>query len=302
MKKYIKNKFQSFVQSSHWYNEVAFKDCRKFWELQDFELDVVNLGSTSGTLDFCYEGLNIKGYNWAVAPQTIVGDFAILKQYSSHLKEGATVLYPICPFTSISGAVDYVEDRCYSFLKFENIPEAHYLRMVKINQMKQNPISYYPLLSLKEDLKRFFFNKKISQVLSEEKLKIDADITMLSWNTQFQIADLSLPFSDRYKNVYDRGVALIGELSSYCKLNNYRLVIVVPPVYKTLANKFPDPVRKNLIDSFIDAANDDSFEYYNMMEDDRFSNDSSLFRSSYYLNEKGAKMYTKYLLNKLNIV
>lgn len=35
MKHYIKNKINTFIKSSHWYNEVLFKDCVKFWEMKE---------------------------------------------------------------------------------------------------------------------------------------------------------------------------------------------------------------------------------------------------------------------------
>ena len=52
MKHYIKNKINTFIKSSHWYNEVLFKDCVKFWAMKEEPLDVVNLGSSSGVYDF----------------------------------------------------------------------------------------------------------------------------------------------------------------------------------------------------------------------------------------------------------
>lgn len=103
MKHYIKNKINTFIKSSHWYNEVLFKDCVKFWEMKEEPLDVVNLGSSSGVYDFDYSDMRCKGMNWAVAPQTMVGDFLILKRYRKFLKDNAIVFYPLCPFTSISG-------------------------------------------------------------------------------------------------------------------------------------------------------------------------------------------------------
>ena len=54
MRHYIKNKINTFIKSSHWYNEVLFKDCVKFWEMKKEPLDVVNLGSSSGVYDFDY--------------------------------------------------------------------------------------------------------------------------------------------------------------------------------------------------------------------------------------------------------
>lgn len=302
MKNKIKKKLHYWVSQSYWYNEVLFKDCRKFWEMNVSNLDVINLGSSSGVYDFDYSGLSVKGMNWAVAPQTIYGDFAILKQFASHLKKGATIIYPLCPFTSISGAVKYVEDRCYSFLDLENIPDGHYLRMIKVKQMQNNPLLFYPLLSILRDLKHAVRkNGENTRILDEFQMIEDAKLSLNSWNDQFHIDDLSAPFVGKYKVVYDDGTKLLKEMSVFCKEKHLRFIIVIPPMYKTLAACFSPSARENLIDSFVRNGIDSSVLYLNMMDDENFTNDISLFRSSYYLNTIGAKKYTSYLLNKINI-
>ena len=302
MKNKIKKKLNCWVSQSYWYNEIVFKDCRKFWEMNVSNLDVINLGSSSGVYDFNYSGLSVKGMNWAVAPQTIYGDFAILKQFASHLKKGATIIYPLCPFTSISGAVKYVEDRCYSFLDLDLIPDGHYLHMVKVKQMQKYPLSFYPLLSILRDLKHAVGNNGENiRILDEFQMIEDAKLSMKSWNDQFHIDDLSAPFVGKYKVVYDEGTKLLKEMSVFCKERNLRLVIVIPPMYKTLAGCFSTSARENLIDSFIRSGIDSSVLYLNMMDDENFTNDITLFRSSYYLNTIGAQKYTSYLLNKINL-
>lgn len=301
MKTLLKNKMLDFVLNSHWYNNVMFKDCRKFWELGDSVFEVVNLGSTSGVFDFDYSGLTYKGANWAVGPQSIYGDFAVLRQYRKHLKNGATVIYPLCPFTSISGAEEYVDDRCYSFLDYNLIPNAHYLRLSKIKQIKDNPISYYPLSSLKIDIKLGLFGNRVKEpICSEQYLKKDAENILNAWKRQFQLVDLSQPFEGHLKDIYDKGVVLLREMVTFCKSNNLKLVIVIPPMHKSLSSLFSMEARKNLIDSFILESIESSVPYYNLMEDQHFSDDSSLFRSSYYLNQKGAKKFTSYFLNLIS--
>lgn len=54
--------------------------------MKEEPLDVVNLGSSSGVYDFDYSDMGCKGMNWAVAPQTMVGDFLILKRYRKFLR------------------------------------------------------------------------------------------------------------------------------------------------------------------------------------------------------------------------
>ena len=75
-----------------------FVDIKKFQNLKETDrFDVVNLGSNQPKFAFDYSGLNIKGANWAVGPQTFQYDFVLLKKYSKHLNAGAVVIIPVCP-------------------------------------------------------------------------------------------------------------------------------------------------------------------------------------------------------------
>ena len=120
-------------RKSYWYNNVLFADCPKFWNSQTFNLDVVNLGSSSGKYAFDYSGLGLKGANWAMAPQSLVADLAVLKTYSSFLKpQGGIVLMPLCPFSCLGGSSLYLSDKYYSILRMSSIPYGSYRKQQEV--------------------------------------------------------------------------------------------------------------------------------------------------------------------------
>ena len=59
-------------------------------------LQLVNPGSNHPKYGFNYDGLNVKAMNWAVGPQSLEYDFAILRKECHHLADNAVVLIPIC--------------------------------------------------------------------------------------------------------------------------------------------------------------------------------------------------------------
>ena len=61
LKKNIASKLNGAIRRTHWFNDELFPDCRKFWNYNTFNTDVINLGSTSGYYAFDYEGLQICG-------------------------------------------------------------------------------------------------------------------------------------------------------------------------------------------------------------------------------------------------
>ena len=71
--------------STDWYREGFWKGTTKFWNIPSCDYEVINLGSNSGKYAFCYDGLPVKGMNWAIGPQSLVHDFNILKNSVSTL-------------------------------------------------------------------------------------------------------------------------------------------------------------------------------------------------------------------------
>ena len=81
LKKKLKNKIIGLIKRGNWFNNILFPGCRKFWNYNTFNTDVINLGSTSAMNAFSYEGLQIKGANFAIGANPLLGDFEILKNY-----------------------------------------------------------------------------------------------------------------------------------------------------------------------------------------------------------------------------
>ena len=75
-----------------------FADTEKFRNDDNIPngLQLVNLGSNHPKFGFNYDGLNVKAMNWAVGPQSLEYDFAILRKECHHLADNAAVLIPIC--------------------------------------------------------------------------------------------------------------------------------------------------------------------------------------------------------------
>lgn len=290
------------IRKGYWFNNELFPDCEKFWNYHDFNTEVINLGSTSALHAFCYDDLPVKAANWALGHNPLVADLAILKNYCSFLKpDDCTVILPLCPFSSLSGSYVYLEDRYYSILYCTSIPDYSYKRNKIIRTIKGNPLPHYPLLSFFKDLKHTIIKGKQSG-LSEKQMEHDSQCWITSWMKEFSLTKLSYPLSLRNRDAIDDAAKIINEMIAYCKEINARPVILIPPMYHTLSEKFSPEVRKVIIDSLINKIEDKTVWFKNYMDDERFINDSTLFQNSYLLNKKGAKFFTAQLLKELSII
>lgn len=89
---------------------------------------------------------------------------------------------------------------------------------------------------------------------------------------------------------------------SFCKERDIKPVLVLPPMYHTLASKFDKHARKVLLDDLIETLDDKSVKFLNYMDDSRLSHDITLFQDSFLLNKKGAKKFTKIVLRDIGLI
>jgi len=293
------------VKRTNWYkNQLA--DGLKFRKQISFDLDICNLGSSSGKFAFSYEGTGLKGENWAVGPQTLSYDFRVLKNYSSYLKEGATVLIPLCPF---SGCIkDYEDDeinyKYYSFLHPVSILNYSQNTKEKSMQFVNTPFQSSPLAAIKRLIKDVPASDSMllsANSMDEENLEKDAGKWINGWKQQFSITDMNAPVSEQNRDCIAYNTNLLTEMISFCLERNLKPVIVLPPTTKALSSKFSESFRESYIYSIIRNANTHQVPFLNYLDDARFS-DNELFFNSFFLNAKGRKVFTQTVLSDLKIV
>lgn len=309
----VKRNLVAFVRHSTWHNEAMFPDCSKFWGMAPFsptcafDLQVVNLGSTSGLCAFNYEGLPIKAKNWALRQNPLAADKAILENYSSFLDEkGATVIIPLCAFSSLSGSYLPLEDRYYTILSPRSIPAFSRKRMNRILSVKDNPLCHYPLMEAMRVIKRrlvcFRRKRGVDRTLSEQEMECDAQQWMDGWFHEFGLKDFSTPLSLVNKDGIADAVRILNAMILFCREHGFRPVLVVPPMFHTLTEKFTPQARELLFDSLIKPLEHHNVSLLNYMDDKDFVDDALLFQNSFLLNSRGAKKFTKRLLSDIGLV
>lgn len=285
------------IKKGYWYNEILFPDCKKFWTYRTFNTEVINLGSTSALNAFYYnEGHRCA--NFALRRNPLCADLAILKNYHSYLKPNATVIISICPFTSLSGNYEYLEDRYYTLLLPTSMPVFYYRRQQEVKHMMQRPILYYPIVGLFKDIVALLKKKK-NIVRTEEWMEQNAKDWMAGWMTEFSIDNFDAPLSLLNKDAIQSAVNTLNEILHFCKERQFNAVLVIPPIYHTLAEKFTPKARHILLESLISKVNDKSARFLNYMDDSEFNKDATLFQNSFIMNAKGAKRFTKRVLEDL---
>ena len=292
-------------QRTNWYkNQLG--EIAKFRRPIPLGLDICNLGSTSGKYAFSYEGTGLKGENWAIGPQTLSYDFRILKNYFSYLKDGATVLFPLCPFSGCikDFADDGVNHKYYSFLHPVTIVNYSKETRRKANRFVDMPFLVSPFVALKRLVKDVPAKSDLrlaTNPLSSEELEADAVRWVENWKKQFSISDLDAPVSKSNIECLEYNARLLVEMVSYCLERGLRPVLVLPPTTLTLSSKFSERFCETYIYSMVRDANAMGASFLDYLRDARFTKDE-FFLNSFFLNAKGREVFTHGVLSDLELM
>lgn len=293
------------IKHSRWYTQTMFPDCSKFWELSTFNLDVVNLGSTSGVCAFDYEELPVKGANWALHRNYLSGDKAILENYLSFLKTGATVIMPLCPFSSLSGGYNLFEDRYYTILYPSSIPGFSKARQMTVLDIQKNPARHFPAFQVYVEIRRkltSLLHRPHNIALSEPMLKDNAQTWLADWLKEFGLHDLATPFSLVNRDGMNEAIKHLNAMISLCRERNFKPILVLPPMYHALAEKFSLDARQRLIYDMVQALNAKDVSFLDYMDNDEFSHDATLFTNAYLMNATGARKFTYKVLKDTSVL
>ena len=299
----IKNKLMGLVKKSYWYNYVVFPDCRKFWDITQEPLDLVNLGSSSANHAFSYEeALGYKCANWAMSPQSLTEDLAILQNYSSYIRKGGYVLIPLCPFSCLGGSTLLMNDKYYTILSASSIPYFSLKKKLQMFDIKDHPINYYPLVQLKVDISNFFKGKSgvVEKQISHTEFDKNAQTWIQNWMKEFSLYSLDDAFTLRNQDSFDDAVVLLKAMVDYCKRKEFNAVFVLPPLSEDLLRRFPKEARNKYIYDLISETGGE-VPILDYLDSQLFRN-RDLFLNAFYLNSRGRKRFTQLVLKDLNLI
>ena len=263
-------------------------------------LEIVNLGSNHPKFGFDYTDLDVKGENWAVGPQTLEYDFAIMRDNVSHLAPKAVIVIPICLLKMFLYRQEgrTVHTKYYSFLESKDI--------VGYSQLDKWSNYSFPLLFHPMQLRRLLKDTKKDNRLSldvnlcktEADLNKDADRWIDIWNKEFDIKLPTPTLSAENKSDIQKNIQTLKEMIKFCLAKGLRPVIAILPVTNYLYSRFTPEFIENHILAYIAEANEVKVPVKNYLTDERFT-DPSLYINSFFFNTKGRKKFTKQFIEDL---
>lgn len=263
------------------------------------QAEVVNLGSQYAFYDFFYEDLPVNGVNLAGLPQYLNYDYKILKKYGKYIKKDTKILIALPNFV-------FAVDSKKISTNTANIYKLFYpweIEKFSITFMLRTYVSAI-IRKIKGIVCKIMktSNVQITHPLSyEEKMQIGIN-RITGWKKDIGIPSMqdgNVP--EFIKNNIDENIKYLNLIVEECWKMECKPIIIIPPVSKEMN----EMVSKECIQAYLlnplKRRKDISVKFYNYLWDDRFQ-DMGLYRWADCLNHKGAKLFTKTVLEEIGAI
>lgn len=254
------------------------------------KLKIANLGSTSDANNYDYAFWDIKGFNFASAPQDIYYDNQVLEQYGSHLAEGAVVIISLSEFTLLVDKyeTDYHNYKYYGYIESYRILNYSKVKAILIRIAPGLLYSKLIIVEIKEFVKKIIGRKsntgrkKVGMKKQSEKM-ISAWMQEFGWNKSVEIRD------EQYEAI-ERSWGLLLNIFSYCKNHNFQPVVVIPPFNKNLKQLMPENVLDDCLWKYIKRMKEMGIKVISFWDDEELQKDC-YFNTPICLNDKGKELF-----------
>lgn len=287
-----------YVNTNYYKNSI--KQIKKFTSGVPGDLDIINTGSSYALYGLSYEDIGIKGFNFGLQPQTLSYDFKILQQFHKHLNENCIVLIvlPDLVFGFTDPENDNSNTKYYYFLdkeRINNYSTVKYLTKVKFTVLSAKK----KILHIIKDTKADNSYTLAANPFTPEQVEKQAEIRINGWKKQFGLNNMITgDFSDMLRKAFENNVKTVNEIIAFCLENNYRPVLLVPPVSSMLNSKYSKSFTNEVLYENIKKANTQRVPLLDYLYDERFQA-YNLYINSDLLNTEGRKKLTQAVIEDL---
>lgn len=297
------------VRNSHWFRGLhadpeheRYPDNIWYRKHDERNFDLINLGSNSAKYAFNYTEEPVRAMNWSSGSQTLIDDYKLMRNFHSILKERGTVIITIMPFTSINKQTGLTD--AFKFWKVLDYTQTapQYRRKCRI--LEHFPI-FFGMAAVKTIVKVVIGRDGRAadeadtdmNPMSEDMLKAHAARVIAAWKQEFSIDSLEEPLTNRNHEGREIRIAVMRNLLDFIEERGYRPVFVIPPVSSYLKEYFTDAFQKIYIYSYLKQI-ERSVPILDYMKGDEYD-DKGLYFNSYYLNSRGARIFTHRVMTDL---
>ena len=259
------------------FNIITPKEMSLYEKVMELEkIEYVNIGSSHGLRAFNYSYFD-NSVNLGFGSQRMYYGLKVLESIEPLLDSSSTIIIPISVF-SFCGFFDGPKQRYLGFLSREELGISLGEEILEL---------HFPYLGI-NNTESIFYGQ------DEEVIKF--------LDNGFERAKNHLSRAHKC-NIIDESI--VEQLRKFIERNSDKnIVFLITPYYRTYWDEIL--LEREIVERIYDIVNEIVDEYslalFDYSEDERFKNNSELFRDSDHLNTDGAILFTKIVIDELTIL
>lgn len=272
----------------------------KYYMIQKEQISsIVNVGSSHSKYGLYYELEDKRKMNLARSSQNFYYDLQLIKKYRNKIKEDALIIIPISIFSFYSHYRDEINQNYVQLLEWNEIQ--------KMDKIKYFLTKNFSILYPTSNILKILENKKSLKKNSKVELKIiyPKNLKLVEKEKEsISTVQSHLGISDKERSIKNAEEDFIN-LINYIESKNWKYVLITTPfsyLYNENIEKYQKGAFKERIYDNIKEVEEKlgkKFVYLDYSHDSRLENNLEYFFDDDHLNEKGAKYFTKILLEDL---
>lgn len=271
-----------------------FKDKNYEYINMPHKITLANTGSSHGVHAFDYSVYNGEAFNFAMDSQSIQYDNNLLEYYVDHFEKDSVVLIPISYFTFWSDELksDTFDDQNQRYF---SVLDADHMRFKSKTEFYIN--KYISAIQIADkQTNSVFINKKVIAEANVQKTNFTRE-EIGEKRATFHLSDIQndnklLPMNP---SAEDSLISMI----KLCKQKNITPILITTPYMYYYSKWFSNDFFNEFYDEINKVCDEYNVIYLDYSKDKHFAYEEELFNDTDHLSKKGAKVFTKIVIDDL---
>lgn len=278
---------------------VPYPELIKYRNIEGIkELHIANFGTGMGYYDFCYEDLSVEAFNFSLTQQTLEFDYKLMRRYKEKLACGCHIFLVLPYFIFLANHVleiDEVNERYYAILPRTDVETRcnsafyQFKKRYAYQRMLKSDVSEKFMPALDE-----IHEKSVQENQVEEVLNI--------WRKELGILSYE---SGKQRPEWYREITAskkwLEKIIFLCRERNWKPIIIIPPMSQLLLDRISAEFLKVNFYDILNEMKVSEIPILDYTENREFCN-PDLYGAPCFLGRKGAKKFTKDVLNRIGLL
>lgn len=272
-----------------------YPELRKYKSIERVrDLSVANFGTGMGYYDFCYDGLDVNAFNFALTTQGLEFDYKLMRHYREKFAKGCKMLLVLPYFIFCADDMPKyrgINERYYSLLPEEDVAlrcnSTYTEYMLKLGEQTEP-----------ERMRRL----ELTVPLTEKQMETQICDALQDWLCSLHIVSFH---SDELSPEVRRGIRTsqqwLDKVFAFCQVEELDPVVVVPPLSRTLLAEIGQAFRdSHFYDPLREVIGDRRIPVLDYTKEPRFC-DPALYGWPGFLVKSAAKELTRDVLKRIGV-